>query len=77
MVPTDTVRVIQKVAIAAAVMIGLSLLAGFPVLVLVITKKLPKPICFLSLAPAILAFVASKYTVKSPVCSFDPFTTIS
>ncbi|XP_011434375.3 uncharacterized protein [Magallana gigas] len=58
-ISADTVRVIQKVAIAAAVMIGLSLLAGFPVLVLVIIKKLPKPICFLSLAPAILAFVAT------------------
>ena len=57
---TDTVTAIQKVAVAAAVMIGLALLTGIPVLVLTVIKKLPKPACFVSIAPVVFALLSSK-----------------
>jgi hypothetical protein len=63
---TGTVTMIQDVGKAAAAIVGLALLCGIVVLVLVFLKKLAKPVCFIALAPVVLALLSSK-------CLFLPF----
>ncbi|XP_062591165.1 uncharacterized protein LOC134252684 [Saccostrea cucullata] len=55
----DTVTLIQEVGKAAAALIGLALLSGIVILVLFFINKLAKPVCFVSLTPAVFALVST------------------